>query len=84
MNCSVCHTVRDSMHSTMAQGKLGPDLTHLMSRDMIAAGLLKNSRGSLHGWIANPQELKPGSRMPRIPMSPQKLHELVAYLEALK
>ncbi|HEU4708818.1 MAG TPA: cytochrome c oxidase subunit II [Methylophilaceae bacterium] len=79
-NCSVCHTVR----GTMAQGRLGPDLTHLMSRGTIAAGLLDNNEGSLNGWIANPQALKPGTHMPRILLQPEELHDVVAYLQTLK
>lgn len=80
LRCGVCHTVR----GTMAQGRLGPDLTHLMSRGMIASGLLDNNAGTLHGWIANPQALKPGTRMPRVLLQPEELHDVVAYLETLK
>lgn len=47
-----------------ADGKLGPDLTHLMSRTTIAAGVLPNNPGYLSGWIADPQSIKPGSLMP--------------------
>jgi cytochrome c oxidase subunit 2 len=80
LHCSVCHAVR----GTEAHGRLGPDLTHLMSRGTIASGLLQNTSGNLHGWIASPQGLKPGSRMPTVLLSPQDLHDVVAYLETLK
>ncbi|RYG30551.1 MAG: SDR family NAD(P)-dependent oxidoreductase, partial [Chitinophagaceae bacterium] len=40
--CSVCHTVR----GTSARGRLGPDLTHVMSRRMIASGMLINNTGT--------------------------------------
>jgi cytochrome c oxidase subunit II len=77
--CGACHTVR----GTGAGGILGPDLTHLMSRSTIAAGLLPNTPGNLAAWIANPQTLKPGSRMPAPQLSPQELQTVMAYLETL-
>jgi len=81
-HCSVCHTVRGD--SAGAAGRLGPDLTHLMSRSTIAAGRLPNNTGSLHGWVANAQAIKPGTRMPRMDLSPEDLHAVVSYLETLK
>jgi cytochrome c oxidase subunit 2 len=78
-HCSVCHAVRGAG----AGGNLGPDLTHLMSRNMIASGTLPNNTGNLHGWIANAQGLKPGSRMPPQNLTPEELHAVVAYLQNL-
>ena len=77
--CGACHTIR----GTNAGGLIGPDLTHLMSRHTIAAGLLANNPGNLAGWIANAQALKPGSRMPSIPLSGPELGAVVAYLTTL-
>jgi cytochrome c oxidase subunit 2 len=77
--CSVCHVVRGSS----ARGRLGPDLTHVMSRRMIASGMLANNTGNLSGWVANAQALKPGSRMPAMDLSPQDLHAVVDYLQTL-
>jgi cytochrome c oxidase subunit II len=78
--CVMCHTVR----GTDAGGRVAPDLTHLMSRKTIAAGTLPNTRGHLAGWITNAQEIKPGSNMPPVPLSPEDLQALLAYLESLK
>jgi cytochrome c oxidase subunit 2 len=78
--CSVCHAVR----GTAARGRLGPDLTHVMSRRMIASGTLVNNTGNLSGWVANAQALKPGSRMPPMGLSPQDLHAVVDYLQTLQ
>lgn len=78
--CSVCHAVR----GTEAGGNLGPDLSHLMSRATIAAGTLPNNLGNLEGWIANAQGIKPGSRMPPQPLSPEELHAVSAYLQTLE
>jgi cytochrome c oxidase subunit II len=58
--CGACHTVR----GTPAAGRLGPDLTHVGSRRTIAAGAFPNNVGTLGGWIAAAQHLKPGNRMP--------------------
>lgn len=78
--CVMCHTVS----GTEAQGKFGPDLTHLASRSTIAAGMFPNNRGHLGGWIADPQSLKPGVNMPSNALEPDDLQALLAYLETLK
>jgi cytochrome c oxidase subunit II len=79
-NCAYCHTVR----GTPAGGRLGPDLTHIASRRTLAAGLLPNTPGHLGGWVANPQALKPGSRMPRVPMSRDEFRLVHHYLLTLR
>ena len=78
--CAACHTVR----GTGAHAFAGPDLTHVASRRTLAAGIVPNVRGHLAGWLSDPQSLKPGNHMPRIPLSPLDLHALTAYLETLE
>jgi cytochrome c oxidase subunit 2 len=78
--CSVCHTIG----GTTAQATIGPSLTHFKSRATIAAGTLANTRENVEGWIANPQAIKPGTRMPAVPLKPAELTALVSYLETLK
>lgn len=78
-HCAACHAVR----GTPAGGILGPDLTHLMSRSTIGAGLLRNTPGNLAAWIADAQALKPGSRMPTLALSGPDLSAVVTYLETL-
>jgi cytochrome c oxidase subunit II len=78
--CVFCHTVR----GTQAGGRMGPDLTHIGSRLTIASGTLPNTRGYLAGWIENPDRLKPGTRMPAVPLSGGQLQAIVTYLESLK
>jgi cytochrome c oxidase subunit 2 len=78
-HCAACHTVR----GTAAGGILVPDLTHLMSRRTIAAGLLPNNTGNLAAWTADAQALKPGARMPTLALSGSDLNAVVAYLETL-
>jgi cytochrome c oxidase subunit 2 len=78
--CSFCHAIR----GTEARATAGPDLTHVASRQTLAAGTLPNTRGHLAGWIGNPQAIKPGNLMPRIPLSPEELRSLLAYLATLR
>ncbi len=78
--CVMCHTIR----GTTANATVGPDLTHIASRQTIAAGTLINNTANLSGWIANAQSIKPGCRMPPNPMPASDLNDLVAYLETLK
>ena len=77
--CAACHAVR----GTDAGGIFGPDLTHLMTRRTLAAGLLPNTTANLEAWISNPQSLKPGTRMPAPAVSPAQLQAVVAYLQTL-
>ena len=76
----MCHTVR----GTLAGGRTAPDLTHFATRSTIAAGTAPNTRGYLAGWIADPQHLKPGTRMPSTGLSGVDLQAVLAYLETLR
>ncbi len=78
--CVFCHQVR----GTPAGGQIGPDLTHFGSRLTIASGALPNTRGNLAGWIENPDRIKPGTKMPAIPLDGPQLLAVVAYIESLK
>lgn len=78
--CATCH----SIVGTDANGSTGPDLTHVASRRTIAAGALPMSKGSLMGWIANPQGVKPGAHMPAVGMSGDELQAVGAYLDSLQ
>lgn len=78
--CAMCHAIS----GTPAGGRVGPDLTHFASRRTIAAGTLPMGEGNLYGWVADPQSLKPGTKMPTMNLEPNELHAVVAYLETLK
>ncbi|HEY6766656.1 MAG TPA: cytochrome c oxidase subunit II [Candidatus Sulfotelmatobacter sp.] len=78
--CINCHTVA----GTVANGHFGPDLTHLMTRDTIAAGAAKNTPENLRQWILNPASIKPGSLMPAMQLSDPELDALTTYLETLR
>lgn len=78
--CVMCHAI----FGTPAGSGVGPELTHVASRLTIAAGTLPNTRGHLAGWILDPQESKPGAKMPPNPLAPSDLQALLAYLEGLR
>lgn len=78
--CSRCHTIR----GTPSHATFGPDLTHLMSRQTIGAGMLQNNPASLSGWVENAQTIKPGALMPNQHISGPDLAALRAYLETLQ
>ena len=78
--CVMCHSVR----GTPAGGRVAPDLTHIGSRQYLAAGTLPMSRGNLAAWIVDPQGIKPGVHMPLIKLEAEEIDPLVSYLEGLK
>jgi cytochrome c oxidase subunit II len=78
--CINCHTVR----GTTANGIFGPDLTHLMSRSTLGAGVAANTPENLRAWVENPAGLKPGALMPAMQLSRPELDQLVAYLLTLR
>lgn len=78
--CMNCHTIS----GTVATGRFGPDLTHLMSRDTLASGAVTNTRDHLHEWIRNPDTYKPGSLMPAMQLNDQQLDQVTAYLSTLR
>jgi cytochrome c oxidase subunit 2 len=78
--CINCHAVS----GTVATGRFGPDLTHLMSRDTIGAGIVPNTAENLRAWIQNPQSVKPGSRMPSMQLTDPELDAVAAYLVTLR
>jgi cytochrome c oxidase subunit 2 len=79
--CSMCHMVR----GTPALGTVAPDLTHIGSRQMIAANYYRNNDAYLEAWITHAQSLKPEAQMPNIThFTGKQLAELVAYLRQLQ
>jgi cytochrome c oxidase subunit 2 len=79
--CGACHAVR----GTVAAGRVGPDLTHVGSRLTIGAGILPQNIGTLAGWVANSQAIKPGNRMPAFDrFSGEELRALAGWLAELR
>jgi cytochrome c oxidase subunit II len=78
--CIGCHTVE----GTAAQGKVGPNLTHVASRTSIAGGTLTNTEGNIKRWLANPPAIKPDAVMPNLNLAQSDIDALTAYLQTLK
>lgn len=78
--CVMCHAI----NGTPAGSNIGPNLTHVASRNMIAAATLVNTREHLAQWIKDPQSFKVGTRMPQNNLSDADLQALVDYLQSLK
>ncbi|HEY0797208.1 MAG TPA: cytochrome c oxidase subunit II [Acidisarcina sp.] len=78
--CISCHAVR----GTVAGGRFGPDLTHLMSRSTIAAGIAPNTPENLLIWITDPSVMKPGSLMPAMHLTSLENKQITAYLTTLR
>ena len=64
----------------------------LVARQFVIAGQffqvalvqIPNDPADLAAWIANPQAIKPGDRMPDLGLPSRAVAELVAYLESLR
>ena len=78
--CVMCHTIR----GTAAGGRMGPDLTHIASRGTILAATAERTPENLHRLIRDPQQFKPGTRMPPLGFSDDDRAAIVAYLERLR
>ncbi len=79
--CGACHTIR----GTEANGKVGPDLTHVGSRHSIAAAALPDTVGAFAAWIVDNQHIKPENLMPEYDVySGEQLTALATYLKSLE
>ncbi len=97
ISCIGCHYVNGN---PLAQGKIGPNLTHFGSRHTIGSGLYPNDAKHLAYWLKNTRKMKPGVIMPTLGkgeidpvtkkpvtaggLTDQQIADLVAYLQALK
>ncbi len=79
-SCVNCHRIR----GTRAAGTFGPDLTHLMSRQTLASGIVPNQREELLRWIKNPHDVKPGCLMPAFGLDERDVNRIVDYLHSLR
>jgi cytochrome c oxidase subunit 2 len=68
-----------------ANGLVGPNLSGVASRPKIAGGAVNNNGpDDLRKWIADPAAVKPGTAMPKVPLTDDELTKIVAFLETLK
>jgi cytochrome c oxidase subunit 2 len=79
--CGACHQVR----GLVAEGAVGPDLTHLARRETLAAGTLPMSEAALSAWLTDPAAVKPDARMPAFGHLSQDEHTaILAFLMTLR
>lgn len=78
--CVMCHTI----NGTPAASNVGPNLTHVASRNTIAAATLANTREHLYQWVKDSQSVKPGNRMPQHNLNEGDFQALLDYLQSLK
>lgn len=79
--CGSCHRIA----GTEAQGNVGPDLSHLGSRRTLGAGILPNTEEAIARFIAEPDVVKPGAKMPAFGMlPPDEIQAIAAYLKGLE
>ncbi len=67
--CSACHAVGG------VGGQVGPALDGVASR---------RDADYLRRWLEDPLAINPKSRMPKMPLTPEQLEEVLAYLSTLK
>lgn len=76
-NCLSCHAVN-------AQGLgFGPNLNGFASRELVA-GILPHNDDSIRQWVKDPQSVKPGNKMPQIPLKDDQINDVIKYLNSLK
>lgn len=79
--CGGCHTIQ----GTGAEGRIGPDLTDVGTRAMLAAETIANTPQNAALWISSGKSIKPENKMPEFKhLSPGELKLLGDYLASLK
>lgn len=76
--CGACHVIPGIDGAT---GQVGPDLTEIATRTIIA-GKWSNDPDTLARFIAHPQRLRPGGAMPELGVTPGEACDIAAYLYA--
>jgi cytochrome c oxidase subunit II len=80
--CIACHTIQG-----ISPGAIGPNLTHIGSRETLAGGMFVNTPDEMEAWIKNAPGRKPGAKMlslDAMKLKPEQVKPIVAYLQSLK
>jgi len=86
--CIACHAI--DFPGSPAQLDIGPDLTHVGSRETLAGAILENTPENMKAWIRNVNDFKPGYVPAPYKMlvfehlSDEKLDTLTSYLQGLE
>ena len=78
--CGSCHAIAGVRN---ANGEVGPPLTGVASRSIIA-GELANTPENMMRWIRDPQAIEPNTAMPNLHVDDQEARDIVAYLYTLR
>jgi cytochrome c len=78
--CGTCHVIPGVRG---AVGRVGPNLTAYGERTYIV-GRYRNTPDLLGRWIAQPQQLEPGTAMPNLGVSAVEARDMAAYLLQLR
>ena len=79
-SCMNCHAIK----GTLATAGVGPDLTHFASRKILGAGVVDNTPANLRRWLTDPQQVKPGVKMPDYKFNDSQVTQLADYIETLQ
>ena len=79
-SCVNCHRIE----GTVAKGGFGPDLTKLMTRQTLGAGVAPLNAKTLGAWLRDPQKLKVGCLMPDMKLQAGQVDSITAYLMTLQ
>jgi cytochrome c2 len=77
--CGSCHRIPGVRN---ADALVGPPLDAWSRRSFIA-GTLQNRPDNLARWLADPQEIRPGSAMPDLGLDDRQIADIVEYLFTL-
>lgn len=77
--CASCHVLGDSGPSN----PIGPNLTHLFSRETFAGASFALNEANLRRWLQDTQAMKPGNDM-QVDLSSDQIDALIAYLQTLE
>lgn len=79
LGCGSCHSIPGIAD---AQGKVGPPLTGIADRTIVA-GVLPNTEENMIAWIKAPQSVVPGNAMPDMGLGDAEARDITAYLYTL-
>ena len=79
--CINCHAINGVPG---ANARVAPDLTHVGSRQQLAAGIVENTPENMRRWVKNPQAIKPGALMPDFYLDDEQINQLADYLSSLR
>lgn len=78
--CTSCH---DIPSVSGPRGMLGPPLTHVATREVIA-GKFPNTPENMIKYLQNPQAADPANVMPNLALTSEQSRDIAAFLYTLK